>query len=147
MYSVPLGSPTVSSKRSYVHVPRCSSQGEVVGVQWCAGPCGTLSTGTGWVYRRGNTGYYQPTRSPREEQTLTAKRARKPLQGAGVVVRVQRARVPRPTLRARSVSLQDPSLVWVPAFQSNGRANQQNLRKQLNNTKVSQNREVSPKYL
>ena len=40
VYSTPLGSPTGVPKLSYVHARADWSQGEVVGVQWCAGPAG-----------------------------------------------------------------------------------------------------------
>ena len=57
MCSTPLGSPTVSQKRPYVHVP--------VDEGWCRSGygtgwvyrVGTRVVHTGWVYRVGNTGY------------------------------------------------------------------------------------------
>ena len=55
---IPLGSPRVVSKRSYVHVP--GVPGTVV---WCSAghERGVPWVHTGWVYRVGNTGYYPAT--------------------------------------------------------------------------------------
>ena len=114
---VPLGSPTGVPNWSYVHVPRVTAP-------WSSRACrgravsggawdGYRRVGTRWVYRVGNTGTYRP--SPLLARRVLRQRSgpRKPLPGgwSGWSQCSGAPAVPEPTLRARSVSLQEPSLV------------------------------------
>ena len=94
MYSTPLGSPTGSSKRSYVHAPRDRYQGEVVGVR--------VGTGQGGIGGWGPGGYTgRVIRDPPSWLKAEARQRsgpRKALQGPGVGgLAAACARAPYPT--------------------------------------------------
>ena len=85
LYSIPLGSPTCPSKRSYVHVPVTRATVGSVLPSWCTpGPWDGWGL-AGWVYRVGNTtGPACQGPLPQGPQ-IPAKRAPEALQGrAGV---------------------------------------------------------------
>ena len=145
MCSIPLGSPRTPQKRSYVHVPLDLGTGVLVhrgdGQQ---GPTGAW-VGAGWVYRVGTTGVYYPAALLGERCRYSEAGPGSPCRGLEWVVSAARALPVMTTLRARSVTLQVPSLSFPPAFQSNGRANPQKPQNHQFYSKVSQNRRVSPK--
>ena len=151
MFLYPLGSPMDPQKRSYVHVPRVTSRTR----QCVRHRSVRLGPVPGWVYwvgiPGGNTGVL-----PSHPATALSPPARQRPHGSGpslqgrvvwkqggrplrVTVRWC-ARSPVPTLRARSVPLQGPSLVQDCSPGKRARLRTYFL-------KVSQNPEVSPKSM
>ena len=83
---LPLGSPTVSPKRSYVHAASTPSAAGSVHMRWCTGGVwywvGILGGYTGWVYGV----LYRVLPSCSRRGPGTAERAPEPLQGVEWVV-------------------------------------------------------------
>ena len=147
LYSIPLGSPRTGPNVSYVHA---------VDV-WCTvvvcvyGGVSRRCTGTGWVagrvYRVGNTGTLPSHAARGGPRSRTAKRARKALQGPGVVVlRVRtywgrRRSYPHPS---GPVGLALPALPGICPY---CRLTAKGARFHVIFHKVSQNRRVSPKVV
>ena len=111
LYSIPLGSPTMVSKRSYVHAPATPATGVLMhrgdGQAGCTGQGCRQGGYTGWVIRGAIPG---PTDYVPGEQTDSEAGPGRPA-GPGVGGRCSGRPSSVPTLRARSVTLQVPSLV------------------------------------
>ena len=123
MYSRPLGSPTVSQKRPYVHVPHVPYTVFVPGTGMSAVRVSGPWVQAGRVYRVGNTGYPATARCSRRGVPHQRSGPRKPCKGwSGWVGYSSDAPGDHP-FGARSVPLQGPSLSPPRGHPTYGRLN------------------------
>ena len=157
--STPLGSPWWGLKRSYVHVPVVGSRGVPVGVSGCTGPWVYQGGYTGWVYRVGTggyyTGYYPAARGGPISQRSGPRKSQWGLEWVGIWDRAHMGpEKPHKTVifwcPVRPSSPDHPLRPGGPtgpASLSGLPSPSKGARFDLNSTEVSQNSEVSPKYV